>query len=189
MPNKTTNHRFQVIQGGKKTPPTPLTPYQIFERGIVESLAPVGSVETEFANSIAQGHWRMNQIREAEFNLFASASSHPDPAAALARIFHQYSAELASTALYETRLQNVIESNYKHLLKLQKARKTREAAARAEAVSILGQAILDGATPSPHSSVEQNGFVFSVADLLTEITRAQLLRDRAGKRAEKPKVS
>ncbi len=189
MPNKTTNHRFQVIQGGKKTPPAPLTPYEIFERGIVESLAPVGAVETEFAISIAQGHWRMNQIREAEFNLFASASSEPDPAAAQARIFHQYSAELAKTALYETRLQNVIESNHKHLLKLQKARKTREAAARTEAITILGQAILEGATPDPQRSVEQNGFVFSVADLLTEITRAQLLRVRAGKRAQKPKAS
>ncbi len=184
MPTNTKKHRFQVIQGGKTATPAPLTEYQKFEKGILASLAPVGSEETQLATAIAQGFWRQKEIRNLEFRIFAEADSHPDPAAAQVRIFRKHGSYFAKTALYEERLQGLIYRMEDRLRGLQKVRLAQQAAARREACTILRRAIREGSVPDAERSVEQNGFVFSIAELLMEITREELRKP-----ARKPKAS
>jgi hypothetical protein len=184
MPTNTKKHRFQVIQGGKTATPEPLTEYQKFEKGILASLAPAGSEETQLATAIAQGFWRLNEIRNLEFRIFAEADGDPDPAAAQVRIFRKHGSYFAKTALYEERLQGLIFRMEDRLRGLQKERLAQRVAARREACTILRQAIREGAVPDAQRSVEQNGFVFSISELLIDITREQLRKP-----ARKPKAT
>lgn len=184
MPTKTNKHGLRLIQGGKNTTPQPLTEYQKFEKGILESLAPVGPGETQLATAITQGLWSLSELRNLEFRIFAEADTDPDPAAAQVRIFRNHSGYFAKTARYEDRLQDLTFRMVDRLRGLQKDRLAQEVAARREACTILRKAIREGAVPDTQRSVEQNGFVCSIAELLMDITREELRKP-----ARKPKAS
>src|ERR1019366_3697307 len=48
-----------------------------FCAAIVESLAPEGALEIQFAQSIAEDNWRMNRGRAIETNMFAAGAMQP----------------------------------------------------------------------------------------------------------------
>src|SRR5580700_796520 len=52
--------------------------HQAFEthcKSIVEALAPMGVLERQVAQSIAEGHWRLNRARAIESGIFALGQS------------------------------------------------------------------------------------------------------------------
>src|SRR6202789_3620666 len=55
--------------------------FAIHCKGIVESLAPVGNLETTLAQSVAENHWRLQRIRTMESCIFAvgleGGAGHP----------------------------------------------------------------------------------------------------------------
>jgi hypothetical protein len=49
-----------------------------FCAAIISSLVPEGSIENQFAHSVADGHWRLNRASMIENNMFTLASSFED---------------------------------------------------------------------------------------------------------------
>src|SRR5580658_3993259 len=101
--------------------------------GIREALAPVGALEIDLAQAIAEDRWRLNRARALENSIFALGqtkyvpddSDNPDLDAALAQgrtwIDHAHELQLLST--YENRIRRSVEKNTAELRALQAERK------------------------------------------------------------------
>jgi hypothetical protein len=117
--------------------------------GIRESLQPVGALETELAQSIAEDHWRLKRARAIETGIFAAGVlgqlGHPyggiredaaqvpiDEALSKAHTWIAKSENFQLLALYEQRIHRAIEKNMAQLRTL-----------RAERQAILQQALED----------------------------------------------
>ena len=102
--------------------------------GIREALAPVGALELDVAQAIAEDRWRLNRARALENSIFALGQSEhppedsgdPDIDAALAQgrtwIAHAHELQLLST--YENRIRRSVEKNTADLRTVQARRKT-----------------------------------------------------------------
>ena len=117
-------------------------------QGIHQSLAPSGAFETDLAQQIADGLWRLKRATAIESNLLAielnqpdrDLSGHPQVDAALAtsRAWADREKSLDRLTLYESRIRRNIEKHYALLEKLQQQR--REALQRiVEEAAILGE--------------------------------------------------
>jgi len=105
--------------------------HQAFDQhctGIREALAPVGVLETELAQSIAEDHWRLKRARAIETGIFAAGVlgqlGHPyggiredaaqvpiDEALSKAHTWIAKSQNFQLLALYEQRIHRAIEKN------------------------------------------------------------------------------
>jgi len=116
--------------------------------GFHESLAPVGAVETDLAQSIADDRWRLKRAAGIESSIFALGIGQPDPftagnpevdvALAQARVWLARGKDLQLLSLYEHRIQRRVEKNMTMLRDLQQDRKAALAQA-AEEVALLSQ--------------------------------------------------
>src|ERR1700684_1485143 len=117
--------------------------HQAFDQhctGIRESLAPVGALEIELAQSIAEDHWRLKRARAIETGIFAAGVlgqlGHPyggiredaaqvpiDEALAKAHTWIAKSENFQLLALYEQRIHRAIEKNMAQLRTLRAERK------------------------------------------------------------------
>ncbi len=129
--------------------------YNTFEKSFLDTLAPVGPVETQFAISIAQDHWRLNRSRAIEYNTYGlghhehegdldTDSPEVDAAITQAKTWRDYERGFTNIPLYETRVRRLIALNEKCLEELQAVRKAAEAKAREEAELLLCQMVMDG---------------------------------------------
>src|SRR5580692_7334515 len=117
--------------------------------GIRESLEPVGALETELAQSIAEDHWRLKRARAIETGIFAlgqlgqlgalATSDRDDPAQvpidealAKAHTWIAKSENFQLLALYEQRIHRAIEKNMAQLRTLRAERKAARQQALAE---------------------------------------------------------
>src|SRR5580658_4571651 len=101
--------------------------------GIREALAPLGALETDLAQAIAEDRWRLNRARALENAIFALGqtedapqdSGHPDVDAALAqaRTWMAHARELNLLTTYENRIRRSVEKNMAELRALQAERK------------------------------------------------------------------
>jgi hypothetical protein len=101
--------------------------------GIREALAPVGALEIDLAQAIAEDRWRLNRARALENAIFAlgqsedvpQESDHPELDAALAQgrtwMAHAHQLQLLTT--YEGRISRSVEKNMGQLRALQAERK------------------------------------------------------------------
>ena len=160
--------------------------YNTFEQGFLDTLAPVGPVETQFAISIAQDHWRLNRSRAIEYNTYGlghhqheeeTDANSPEVAAAItqAKTWRDANHGFTLITLYETRVRRVIALNEKRLEELQTVRKAAEAKAREEAELLLCQAVMNGEDLHEEDSIEVGGFVFSPTSLIQVIKRREAL--------------
>ena len=118
--------------------------------GIRESLAPVGALEIELAQSIAEDHWRLKRARAIETGIFAlghlgqlgrlatfdrddPAQLPIDEALSRARTWVDKSENFQLLALYEQRIHRAIEKNMADLRTLRAARKAARQQALEEA--------------------------------------------------------
>jgi len=156
--------------------------YNDFERGILQSLQPVGPYENQLAICIAQNHWRLNRSRAIEHNTFglgheenadSTDAATPEVHAALtqAHTWRQENRGFTNITLYESRVSRMITKHKKELSELQATRKSAEALAREEAELLLRQAVMRHETLRDDRPVEVNGFVFSPSDLIAAINR------------------
>src|ERR1700684_1083940 len=117
--------------------------HQAFDQhctGIRESLAPVGALEIELAQSIAEDHWRLKRARAIETGIFAlghqgalgalATADRDDPAQlpideaiSQARTWLAKSENFQLLALYEQRIHRAIEKNMAQLRTLRAERK------------------------------------------------------------------
>jgi hypothetical protein len=106
--------------------------YQKHCKGIHQSLVPVGALETDLAQSIADDRWRLQRAAAIECSIFAlgvgqpteSSSGNPevDVALAQARVWLADGKQLQLLGLYEYRMQRRVEKNMDMLRELQQER-------------------------------------------------------------------
>ena len=160
--------------------------YNTFEKGFLDTLAPVGPVETQFAISVAQDHWRLNRSRAIEYNTYGlghhehegdldTDSPEVDAAITQAKTWRDANHGFTLITLYETRVRRVIAMNEKRLEELQTVRKTAEAKAGEEAELLLCQMVMDGEEISEATPLQVNGFVFSPSKLIAGINQRTAL--------------
>jgi hypothetical protein len=166
--------------------------------GIRESLDPVGALETELAQSIAEGHWRLKRARAIETGIFAAGVlgqlGHPfggmredpaqvpiDEALAKAHTWIAKSENFQLLALYEQRIHRAIEKNMAQLRTLRAERKAVLQQALEEAQLLAQLAYSKGEQYDPAADfppeILQIGSDFSSAGIRRLITRNQRLNE------------
>jgi predicted amidohydrolase len=176
-----------------------------FCAAIVASLAPAEGVEHQFAQCIAEDHWRLNRARTIENNIFTLACSFNDStgetespeidqALADARTFVADPARFQLLTIYERRIHSNMAKNMKQLIELQAIRRALEAGQKAEAKAQRAQALEEARLHTQLAEMEgvpcdvavdfpnDNGFVFSTAEIAQVIRTVSHLK--AAKRAE-----
>jgi hypothetical protein len=176
------------------------TAHEKFSRALIQSLAPEGAMETQFAQRIATDSWRLNRISAVEDNLFALGlhehggklhleNEQIDAALTAAAVFagtvgpyprnglsqpSTLGQQLQLLTLYEQRLNRAIQKNLAILQQLQATRKSANEAAMKEASTLLKLSEMRGLEYSP----TKDGFVFSNEQIHAAIDRQHRL-DRA----------
>jgi hypothetical protein len=118
-------------------PEEEMNSYNEFTERYVNSLQPVGAVETELANACADLQFRLHRLAAAEHNLFAIGydeqgdlwnTGHPESHAALtmAETLRRASDPLALLTLYESRLHRRFLQTLQQLRDMQADRKAQE---------------------------------------------------------------
>ena len=134
---------------------------------IISSLAPEGAIESQFAHSVADGHWRLNRASSIENNIFTLArwledssdaslkdsdqatrdsdqanSPEVDKALSAARVFIADSKRFQLLTTYEGRIHRNMTKNLQHLTELQAIRHAAEASRKAQREQALDEARL-----------------------------------------------
>ncbi len=155
-------------------------------RAICEALAPVGAIEIDLAQAIAEDRWRMNRARAIEYGIFAEAQALSDIQSAAgeaivkARAWLTEGKSLQLLTLYAQRIHRSAEKNMAELRRLQEERKAAFQQALAEA-QVLAQAahakgeVYDSAQDFPPEL--RIGFDFSTAQINRLLARAQRLTE------------
>ena len=154
-----------------------------FTGPILKRLAPKGPVETQYAQLIAQDHWRLNRLASIEESILALGEGHPatrhegagnpqtDTALTQANVFLRESKQMQLLTLYGTRIQRNIERNQKQLDALQAKRAAELAQALEEAELLAELAAHEKRTFDP----AEFGFVFSLEEIEGRIRKRNLL--------------
>jgi hypothetical protein len=157
-----------------------------FCAAIVESLAPVGALEIQLAQSIAEDNWRMNRGRAIETNMFAIGdfeaarfdSGHPqiNAAIAAAEAFAAAPNKFQLLSLYLQRTNRDMQKNLDRLTSLQTERGALRRQDLEEVAALLEY------NETRHLPVENtetkgaNGFVFSIHQIHAFATRRRQLK-------------
>jgi hypothetical protein len=158
--------------------------------GIREALAPVGPLELDLAQAIAEDRWRLNRARALENSIFAlgqgehvlqDSDHHPEVDAAFAqgRTWMTHAHELHLLTTYENRIRRSVEKNTAELRALQAERKAAIAKAEEEARLLVQLAEAEGGDYDPADDFPPEsqpvGFVFSRPAIQRQIERYQRL--------------
>jgi hypothetical protein len=155
--------------------------------GIRQALDPVGALESDIAQSIAEDRWRLQRARALESGIFAlgqpqtsaadQGQTQINEALAQARTWLGDGKKLQLLTLYEQRIHRAVEKNTAQLAALQTTRKALAKAALEEAQMLAHMAYAKGEQydPSRDFPVETltNGSEFSSAGIRRIILRKQ----------------
>jgi hypothetical protein len=168
---------------------------QAFDRhctGIREALDPVGALELDIAQSIAEDRWRLKRARALESGIFALGQSAPtdgaeigqvqiDEALSQARTWLEEGKNLQLLTLYEQRIHRAVEKNTAELNALQTSRRALTQQALNEAHLLAQLAYMNGETYNPAGdfppAVLNNGSDFSPAAINRQILRKRRLQE------------
>ncbi|MGA3236625.1 MAG: hypothetical protein ABSG03_10005 [Bryobacteraceae bacterium] len=166
--------------------------------GIRESLQPVGALEIDLAQSIAEDHWRLKRARALETGIFAlgqnGALGAPvtrdrddpaqlpiDEALSQARTWLAKSDNFQLLALYEQRIHRAIEKNMAQFRTLRAERKAVHQRALEEAQLLAQLAYSKGEKYDPARDfppeILQIGSDFSIAGIRRLVARNQRLNE------------
>jgi hypothetical protein len=153
-----------------------------FTMPIVEGYNPQTPHERQLAQSIAEDEWRINRMKAVEDNIYGM--DHPDrrdpirlhpqleTAYARAQTFVRQQKAIQLLSLYLQRTQRAIERNVALLQRLQAERRAAFEQAMEEEQLLIQLAVEENRTYAPKP---QNGFVFSMTELVAAIERKQHL--------------
>ncbi len=167
-------------------PAEDLVAYQDFTDTYFKDYKPVGTLEKQLVQSLADTQWRLNRVAALEHNLIglgfdehsdSITTEHPEAHAALVIIeaMREQSRVLAVFGLHTTRLSRYFEKTLTQLKEAQKERRATEASQLAEAASLYQ---LDKKQGLPYTPIE-DGFVFSNSEIETFIRRQTRLKAAA----------
>ena len=155
----------------------------LFCAPLVDDLRPEGALEHQLAQSIAEGHWRLNRIRATEDNIYALGHygpaadievHHPELHAALtsARVFLETSREMERLTLYEQRIHRGIEKQMRELEALQTRRRAEREKSLAEAAALVQVAEFQGEDAAGELEEIQPAWPRGSVISITEVRRA-----------------
>src|SRR6266404_1329943 len=167
-------------------PAEDLVAYQDFIHTFFADYKPVGTLEKQLVQSLADTSWRLNRVAALEHNLIGLAfdehsdsitTEHPEAHAALVIIeaMREQSRPLAVLGLHTARLSRHFKETLKQLKDAQKERGAIEARHLAEAAALFQMDQKQGLPYNP----SEDGFVFSTAEIQTFIRRRDRLKAAA----------
>ena len=159
--------------------------YLAFSARFVKELKPKGILEEQFTQTIADTSWRLNRLRADQANLFAlsyhdQSETHTidDPvlhtALTNATAREETSYTLSRLSLYEQRLTKILLSAQTTLNKMQAERREHERKEMHHAMKMR----IHYQRKEPNWQPAEDGFVFSIEEIDTEIRRTRR-RDKA----------
>ena len=164
--------------------------FEKFAREYRLALFPIGPIELQIAQSIAEDEWRLSRARAIENNVIALGHSNMagdvntintqmHAAMTQARVFWRDPDKFALLSLYEQRISRKMERNEARLKALQTERRAALESALEEATLLaeLAESNHETYDPAPdfaHLAKQQNGFGFSIE----EFTRLLNLKQR-----------
>jgi hypothetical protein len=168
--------------------------------GIREALAPVGALELDLAQAIAEDRWRLNRARAIENSIFALDRSDYSPqepggpevdaATSQARTWIDNGHQLHLLTIYENRIRRSVEKNTAELDARQAQRKAALAKAEEEARALVALAEREGGNYDPTEDFPPEsqplGFVFSRPAIQRQIERSQRLGRALGLLSQPP---
>src|ERR1700678_3214029 len=169
--------------------------FDVHCEGIVAALAPIGALEIDLAQAIAENRWRLKRIRAIEANIFAvgqqgdlghrtlpredPAELVVDEALSQAHTWLAKSDNFQLLALYEGRINRTVERNMAELRALRAERKAARDQALEEAQLLAQHAQSKGEKydPAPDFPPElfRTDSDFSIAAITRQIDRNQRL--------------
>ena len=171
--------------------------HDAFCNELSDSLKPETPMEHQLAQSVAEESWRLNRARAIENNMFALGHEGERReihiALADARTFQNQASQFQLLTIYEQRINRNLQRNLKQLHELQTERKAQRDSAFEEAQLLAQLNLINGIPNDPAAGSEQNGFVFSNAEINRAIDRNNRLREarelqkEAGKTQSRPK--
>jgi hypothetical protein len=167
-------------------PAEDLDAYQDFIRTFVNDYKPVGTLEKQLVQSLADTSWRLNRVAALESNLIALgfdehqnsiSTEHPEAHAALVIIeaMREETRALAVLGLHTARLSRHFEKTLKQLNEAQEKRRATEATHLREAAALYQMDQKQGLPYNP----SEDGFVFSTTEIETFIRRQTRLKAAA----------
>ena len=170
-----------------------------FCAAIVESLAPEGALEIQFAQAIAEDNWRMNRGRAIETNIFAIGHFGPgfpgnpdtmhfgtasldinnpeiDAAVTAAQVFAAAPNKFQLLSLYMQRTNRDMQKTLDRLTALQTDRKARRQQDLEELAALLELNETKRLPIEQAVTKGQNGFVFSIPQLHALVTLKRQLK-------------
>jgi len=164
-------------------PAEDLNAYNHFTQQFFDDLKPVGFLEKQFAQIVADTTWRLHRIPALENNLIALgfdehsnsiSTEHPEAHAAMVIIeaMREETRALNTISMHGERLSRQLERTLQRLEKLQSQRRATEASQLSEAAALLQMDQKQGITCQP----ADDGFVFSTTEIQAFIRRRDRLK-------------
>ena len=152
--------------------------YLKFSQEFVDSLYPATPLESELAQTVADGYWRLKRFRTVEEGMLAmghyekegdfdAATEEVHSAFTAAKAFRANSQAFVNLSIYEQRIQRGIEKSMKQLREIQSERKERR---NAEMPEILRLRDFNKMKNLPYEPLV-DGFVYSSAEIEIEAHR------------------
>jgi len=154
--------------------------YLKFSREFVESLYPATPLESELAQTVADGYWRLKRFRTVEEGMLAMGHYEKEgdfdadteevhSAFTAAKAFRANSQAFVNLSIYEQRIQRGIERAMKQLREIQAERRDRRKAEMAEVLRLRDYNKMKNLPYDPMI----DGFVYSPSEIETEANRRE----------------
>jgi hypothetical protein len=164
-------------------PTEDLAAYNLFTKQLFDEFKPVGLLEKQFAQLIADTSWRLNRVPALEHNLSALGfdehknsikTEHPEAHAALVitEALRERTRYINAISTHGERLSRQLDRTLLRLKNLQSERRATEAQQLSDAAALYQ---MDQKQGLPYNPAE-DGFVFANAEIETYIRRRDRLK-------------
>ncbi len=156
--------------------------YEKHRQLFLQALAPVGGLEQELAQEIAEDRWRIKRARAMEANIFAlgqveELADDVSQAMAHAKTWLAESKNIQLLTLYQQRIERSIAKNTAALRAMQAERKAAREKAWEQACILAEAAAIKGETYKPETDFPSPKFVFSLGEIERNLSVRWRLED------------
>jgi hypothetical protein len=166
-------------------PSEDLAEYLRFTRELQDDFKPVGALEFQLSQSLADDAWRLNRAKAIENNLLTmSLNHHIEPiegehpeirdALAVADALREQTKALATLSMHQNRIARAFDRTLAQLRQIQAERRERERVELAEASRAYQNYVRQSKTPFDPA---EYGFVLPIAEIEQHAKRDRLVRN------------
>jgi hypothetical protein len=165
-------------------PSEDLAEYQRFTQNMHDDMKPMGALEIQLAQSLADDAWRLNRAKAIETNLLTMPLNHKSEsidvehpevrdALAVAQALREQTKALATLSMHQNRIARAFDRTLAQLRQIQAERRERERVELSEASRAYQNHVRQ--TKAPFVPAEY-GFVFPIAEIHQHAKREWLVR-------------